>query len=343
MRKAILAISWSFLAIFGFVGNVFAGDLTCYGYTSTTNHFACNIPPANSGNCTWWAAYKRPDLAIAGITGDAAEWYDNAHNLGFSVGSKPGVGAIVVFSYPSHVAHTESTNNDGSFGVSEMDATGRLGKGVQYATYYPDGNGKFHRNNGSPSGWTLKGFIYPKGTTGPSPPVTMCARKDATHRVCWLTKNGEDRSCEHATAWGIEDHIRRVSDPTSVSVCPTVCYEGQTVSSALDFFVSPAFAAKTLSSCAFRETSSDYESSISSLGEGYPIPATDPKVVNKPDFIIARSRLFAVDRMTEQYHFKKTDTMCMEGKLKNIGSGKIGDSDKVRTRFMVSNGYKEFI
>jgi len=174
-----------------------------------------------------------------------------------------------------------------------------------------------------------------------SPPVTMCARKDATYRVCWLTKNGEDRSCEHATAWGIEDHIRRVSESTSSNVCLAACYEGQAVSSALDFFVSPAFAAKTLSSCAFRETSSDYESSISSLGEGYPIPATDPKVVNKPDFIIARSRLFAVDRTTEQYHFKKTDTMCMEGKLKNIGSGKIGDSDKVRTRFMVSNGYKE--
>lgn len=140
-----------------------AGDLVCYGYTSTTSYFKCNYEPANSGNCTWWAAYKRPDLAAAGITGDADKWYVNAEKLGFDVGSEPKVGAVAVFSSPGHVAYVESVNG-GSFGVSEMDAYGSRGfaLGVNYATYYSDGGNKYHRNKGAASGWTLKGFIYEK-------------------------------------------------------------------------------------------------------------------------------------------------------------------------------------
>jgi hypothetical protein len=140
-----------------------AGDLACYGYTSTTSYFRCNIEPENSGNCTWWAAYKRPDLAAAGISGNADKWYVNAKNLGFEVGSEPKVGAIAVFSSPGHVAYVESVDG-GSFGVSEMDAYGSPGftPGVNYATYYSDGGDKYHRNHGTANGWTLKGFIYRK-------------------------------------------------------------------------------------------------------------------------------------------------------------------------------------
>ena len=45
--------------------SVVSGDLGCYGYQSTTSHFDCNVAPANAGNCVWWAASKRPDLAAA--------------------------------------------------------------------------------------------------------------------------------------------------------------------------------------------------------------------------------------------------------------------------------------
>lgn len=89
---------------------VFSGDLKCYGYTSTTSYFQCGT----YGNCTWWAAFMRPDLATAGISGDAKYWYGNAGDLGFNLGSKPKVGAIAVFSDFGHVAYVEGVNSDGS-------------------------------------------------------------------------------------------------------------------------------------------------------------------------------------------------------------------------------------
>ena len=72
-----------------------ADNTQCYGYTSTSTRFPCGT----HGNCTWWAAHKRPDLVEAGISGNGGEWYDNARRLGFYVGSNPHVGAIAVFSY----------------------------------------------------------------------------------------------------------------------------------------------------------------------------------------------------------------------------------------------------
>lgn len=142
-----------------------AGDLDCYGKTSTTSHFECLFP---TGNCVWWAAYMRPDLAAA-ITGSGwsgGQWYDQFKKRGFSVGQEPRGGAIVEFNPPGHVAYVKKVNGDGSFDVSEMDATGRLGSGGIYdATYYPDepnnnGTVTYHRNSGPKGGWTLKGFIY---------------------------------------------------------------------------------------------------------------------------------------------------------------------------------------
>jgi len=76
----------------------------CYSYTSTTSHFVCNVCPNYSGNCTWWAAYKRPDIArvISGSGWNGGQWYDNLRNKGFDVGSQPKVDAIVEFSSPGH-------------------------------------------------------------------------------------------------------------------------------------------------------------------------------------------------------------------------------------------------
>lgn len=92
MKTFIKLIAVCFLVLSS-VDTSVGGDLVCYGYTSTTSWFACG----SHGNCTWWAAYKRPDLAAAGITGNAGLWYDNAKNLGFNVGSQPKVGATAVF------------------------------------------------------------------------------------------------------------------------------------------------------------------------------------------------------------------------------------------------------
>ncbi|MEF3692369.1 MAG: hypothetical protein V3574_04935 [Candidatus Moraniibacteriota bacterium] len=75
---------WLVISIVGILNGdtVFSGDLKCYGYTSTTSYFQCGA----YGNCTWWAAFMRPDLASAGISGDARYWYNNAGELGFNLG-----------------------------------------------------------------------------------------------------------------------------------------------------------------------------------------------------------------------------------------------------------------
>lgn len=168
-----------------------AGDLECYGKTSTTSHFEC----LSTGNCVWWAAFKRPDLAAA-ITGsgwNGGQWYDQFKKRGFSVGQEPREGAIVEFS--GHVAYVEKVYGDRSFYVSEMDAFGSEGfvPGVNYATYHPIGDGKYLRNNGKKP-WILKGFIYKEsrsysltiyhaGDVGWYPMVDMCQDADSWYRL----------------------------------------------------------------------------------------------------------------------------------------------------------------
>lgn len=72
-----------------------------------------------AGWCTYYVATKR------NVTwrGDAGFWYQNAAAAGYSVGSKPKVGAIMVTweSYLGHVAYVEAVNADGSWTVSEMN------------------------------------------------------------------------------------------------------------------------------------------------------------------------------------------------------------------------------
>lgn len=193
MKKWILVFV---IAAFCFLGPVsaFAGDLTCYGYTSITSHFVCNISPYNSGNCVWWGAYKRPDIAaiISGSGWDGGQWYDKLSSLGFDVGQTPKVGAIAEFSSPGHVAYIESLGENGSFNVSEMDAYGRLGSGVVYGTYSP--NGGTYKRNGSGS-WTLKGFIYGATNLGGT---TVTIQYRLVGNVAW---NPPNRSCYYADRW----------------------------------------------------------------------------------------------------------------------------------------------
>ena len=77
MHIAKLILSWILLSC----TVALAGDLTCYGYTSTTSHFACGT----HGNCVWWAAYIRPDIAavISGSGWNGGQWYDNLASDGF--------------------------------------------------------------------------------------------------------------------------------------------------------------------------------------------------------------------------------------------------------------------
>jgi LysM repeat protein len=72
-----------------------------------------------AGWCTWYVATKR------NVTwrGDAGFWYQNAAAQGYSVGSVPKPGSIMVTweSWAGHVAYVESVNADGSWVVTEMN------------------------------------------------------------------------------------------------------------------------------------------------------------------------------------------------------------------------------
>jgi surface antigen len=90
------------------------------------------------GYCTWWVATKRS----IPWRGNAAQWWWNARPFGFSEGSAPRAGAIMVMgvsasSPQGHVAYVESVRPDGTFVVSEMNWWGVPGGGwgrVDYRT-----------------------------------------------------------------------------------------------------------------------------------------------------------------------------------------------------------------
>lgn len=111
------------------------GDSSCHDYTNfRTSRWSCQYewPPGSGdwseGNCTWWAAYKRPDLGVC-IQGNGGEWDNNAHLCGYSVDSTPQIGDIAVLEAGEqyagsvgHVAYVEAVNdNQSQFYVSHMN------------------------------------------------------------------------------------------------------------------------------------------------------------------------------------------------------------------------------
>ena len=171
--------------------DVFAGDYECYGKKSTTNHFSC----LSCGNCVWWAAFKRPDLAqmITGSGWSGGQWYSKFKKLGVSVGLVPLVGDIVEFSDPGHVAYVTSVHDDGSFDVSEMDATCSMGSGILYATYSPLSWDLYTRNGLGT--WKLNGFIHFKEETNKIPYIGI---SEGDVSIYW---HPTDVSCINAEKW----------------------------------------------------------------------------------------------------------------------------------------------
>jgi surface antigen len=79
------------------------------------------------GQCTWWAAHKRPDENFYGI-GDAWSWADGARARGYIVTTTPVPNATVVFEPgvqgalgAGHVAHLEQILPGGWLLISEMN------------------------------------------------------------------------------------------------------------------------------------------------------------------------------------------------------------------------------
>lgn len=108
------------------IGNVITGNTYPYGY------------------CTWYAKSRRPDMP--NHLGNARLWLMNAGRSGFSTGSTPQVGAIVVTSESKlgHVGYVEEVTDD-EIVVSDMNVIGW---------------GKLSRRHMKINSAVIKGYIY---------------------------------------------------------------------------------------------------------------------------------------------------------------------------------------
>lgn len=99
--------------------------------TSNANYSGTNATtPNNTGSngypygwCTYYVASQRN---VPSSWGNAGQWLSSAQSNGYSTGSTPASGAIVVTgeSWYGHVAVVNSVNSDGSINVSEMNYSG---------------------------------------------------------------------------------------------------------------------------------------------------------------------------------------------------------------------------
>jgi len=125
MKKKIMVFFFMPVVLIFTYGLAIGGATECCGYKDSGNTYPCN-----GGNCTWWAAYKRPETNFPGSGRDAKYWLDLAEKNGLPTGSKPKEGSIAVFEnfYPpyGHVAYVESVSDD-TFQVTEMSWEGYFG------------------------------------------------------------------------------------------------------------------------------------------------------------------------------------------------------------------------
>lgn len=111
---------------YGFVGGgglraSYGGFGSCYygGQAYSNYGYDC-------GWCTWWAAMRRAQLGspVPSNLGDAYTWRYNSSAMGMSGGITPRAGAVMAYTAGDHVGVVEKVNDDGSFWISEMNASG---------------------------------------------------------------------------------------------------------------------------------------------------------------------------------------------------------------------------
>lgn len=104
------------------------------------------------GWCTWYVSNRRAEMGrpVPANLGNAYSWYSIAQRAGLPTGLSPAVGAVAANQVGNHVAVVEQMNADGSFWVSEMNASGQRGIddptptggwGVRSYRFYPSANG----------------------------------------------------------------------------------------------------------------------------------------------------------------------------------------------------------
>jgi len=275
---------------------VISGDSQCFQWASPKNPFQC----LTHGNCVWWVAYKRPDI-IGFIRGNAGDiWYQRAVDVGFDVGDTAKDGSIAVFSSPGHVAYVEKANSDGSFYVSEMDATGHFGDNVQYATYTPALDpGSYKRINSTGSkgnnSYILRGFIYKR--------PYVCQSMGSYRLLCWKTSNQND-FCSNGSDWVFIDQ----ESGDYLKVDPSVCPDAKVVISGDD---------------------------PDAVGGGPPVSGGDNSG-DLPDLVVDEQRVENANEVEVSRLRVKEHAKC-HMKVKNIGKD---TKERFRTNCFLSRGYE---
>ena len=159
--------------------SLFAGSENCHGLHSPGNRYGCGI---GYGNCTWYAAYRRPDLNFpTSGSHDAGTWISHARRLGFIIGDAPVSGAVAVINMGSvgHVAYVErryqgpiTVDYGVPFIAKEQDYYGSLpyglGSNKVYTAIYAFSHNSYYRRQSSVNGFgdenEVYGFIYPTRT-----------------------------------------------------------------------------------------------------------------------------------------------------------------------------------
>ena len=80
------------------------------------------------GWCTWYVSNRRAELGrpVPNNLGNAYSWYVIAQRSGLPTGNVPQPGAVAVNQGGNHVSVVEVVNEDGSFWISEMNASGQV-------------------------------------------------------------------------------------------------------------------------------------------------------------------------------------------------------------------------
>ncbi|MDB5182466.1 MAG: putative domain containing protein [Candidatus Saccharibacteria bacterium] len=80
------------------------------------------------GWCTWYVSNRRAEIGrpVPNNLGNAYSWYVIAQRAGLPTGGSPEVGAVAVNQGGNHVSVVEQVNDDGSFWISEMNASGQV-------------------------------------------------------------------------------------------------------------------------------------------------------------------------------------------------------------------------
>ncbi|MFC1613346.1 CHAP domain-containing protein, partial [Patescibacteria group bacterium] len=213
MNKKISICLATLFCLISFIGISFAGDDYCCGYYSPGNPFACTTHEKDGhigdhGNCTWWCAYKRPEVS-GPCLGSAIKWFSQAQSGGLATGQIPTIGSIVVFKI-GHVAHVEEIYSDNKFSVSEMG----------YESWDCLDNEHDDKICDKTSYGGIIGFIYPVGTyadgwkdDGTSQAFVDCYKEYSSFLGSPFDHNGNGTFVHKAGTVFVQDFIQDPSQP----------------------------------------------------------------------------------------------------------------------------------